>query len=308
MRALVTGGCGFIGSRLAAALIAEGYEVRCLDNLSEGRREALTDQADLIEADLRDREAVAAAAKGSDVIFHKGAVRSIPKSVADPEEANAVNLGGTLNVLLAARDENARVVFASSSSIYGDQGNGPQSESQPPAPRSPYAASKVGAEGYCRAFTGTWGVPTISLRYFNVYGPGQDPESEYAAVVPKFIAACLEGRRPVIHGDGMQRRDFTYIDDVMTANLRAAIASDAVQGECVNIGGGRTPTTIVGLLEEIARQTDAHPDPIWEPARAGDIRHSQADVAKARRLLGYAPQFDLRAGLERTIAWFRAGL
>ncbi|MEX2101568.1 MAG: NAD-dependent epimerase/dehydratase family protein, partial [Actinomycetota bacterium] len=224
MRALVTGAAGFIGSHLAAALLDGGHEVVGLDDLSDGPRANLARAAGmrLVEADLRDADAVADAARGVQVIFHQGAKRSVPRSIEQPELTTQVNVEGTLHVLEAARSEGARVVFASSSSVYGDQERAPHVESMEPRPKSPYAASKLAGEAYCRAWWISMGVPTVALRYFNVYGPGQDPQSEYAAVVPRFITACLTGTPPVIHGDGEQARDFTFIDDVVDANLRAA--------------------------------------------------------------------------------------
>ena len=310
MRALVTGNAGFIGSHLAGRLVAEGHTVVGLDDLSEGTTTNLDRTAGLrfVHADLRDVDAVRSAATGCDVIFHQGAKRSVPRSILEPELFTDVNVRGTLHVLLAARDVGARVVSASSSSVYGDQQRFPLVESMSPLPRSPYAASKLAGEAYCRAFTLSMDVPTVSLRYFNVYGPGQDPASEYAAVVPRFSHACLTGSRPVVHGDGTQARDFTYIDDVIDANLLAASANDDAQGRAFNIGGGAEPTTVNDLLRLIADLTGISPDPIHEPPREGDVRRTEADLSLARELLGYAPAVGMSQGLARTVEHIRAML
>ncbi|HEY7400936.1 MAG TPA: NAD-dependent epimerase/dehydratase family protein [Actinomycetota bacterium] len=307
MKALVTGAAGFIGSRIAARLAADGHEVIGFDDLSEGKRDNLEDAPGvvLLEADLRDADAVARAAEGCEVIFHEGAKRSVPRSLLEPELTTEVNVGGTLNVLLAARSAGARVVWASSSSVYGDQDASTQHEGLVPAPKSPYAASKLAGEAYATAWWKSLKVPTISLRYFNVYGPRQDPTSEYAAVVPRFIVACLTGRRPTVYGDGEQSRDFTFIDDVVEANLRAAGAPEAAFGRAFNIGGGETPTSVNGLLEMVAELTGAEPDPILEPAREGDMRRTSADMTLAEQLLGHRPAVDMREGLARTVEWFR---
>jgi UDP-glucose 4-epimerase len=215
-----------------------------------------------------------------------------------------VNVRGTLNVLLAARERRATVVFASSSSVYGDQDMFPLRETAEPRPRSPYAATKLAGEGLMRSWWHSYGVPTLSFRYFNVYGPGQDPESEYAAVVPRFVGACLTGAAPVIHGDGGQARDFTYIDDVVVANLLAMTAPAAALGRVLNIGGGREPTTIDALLGLIARHTDTRPVAGHVDTREGDIRRSEADVSLARSTLGYAPKVSVDEGVRRTVEWF----
>lgn len=273
------------------------------DDLSDGSHSNL-DRAgglDFVQGDLRDADAVANAARGCRAIFHQGAKRSVPRSIEQPVLTTEVNVTGTLNVLQAARAEGARVVFASSSSVYGDQDRFPHVESMDPRPKSPYAASKLAGEAYCRAWWLSMGVPTISLRYFNVYGPGQDPASEYAAVVPRFITACLSETRPVIHGDGEQARDFTYIDDVVAANLRAIEAPGDALGRAFNVGGGGTPTSVNRLLELIAELTGARPDPIREEARAGDVRITDADVSLAGELLGYRPAVEIEEGLRRTV-------
>jgi UDP-glucose 4-epimerase len=307
MRALVTGVAGFIGSHLAARLVRDGHEVVGLDDLSDGRPENLGRIGPLrfIEGDLRDPDLVMSAADACDVVFHQGAKRSVPRSIEEPGVFTDVNVRGTLNVLLAAHRHGARVVAASSSSVYGDQGRLPLVETMVPRPRSPYAASKLATEAYCRAFWLSYGVPTISLRYFNVYGPGQDPSSEYAAVIPRFIVACLGGT-PVVHGDGRQARDFTYIDDVIDANLLAASAPEEAFGATFNVGGGRSPTTIIEILEAVADLTGTAPEPVFEPSRPGDVRRTQADVRLAARLLGYSPRTSIRDGLERTVEHFRS--
>lgn len=309
MRALVTGAAGFIGSHLAGRLITDGHDVVGLDDLSDGALANLDRASGMrfVRADLRDGDAVRSAVSGCEVVFHQGAKRSVPRSINEPELFTEVNVRGTLNVLLAARDADARVVSASSSSVYGDQQRFPLVESMPPLPRSPYAASKLAGEAYCRAFTLSMDVPTVSLRYFNVYGPGQDPASEYAAVVPRFSLACLTGSRPVVHGDGTQARDFTYIDDVIEANLLASRADDDAQGRAFNIGGGE-PTTVNDVLRLIADLTGISPDPIHEPPRGGDVRRTEADLSLARELLGYAPAVGMSQGLGRTVEHIRAML
>lgn len=309
MRYLVTGAAGFIGSHLCRRLVAEGDDVVGLDDLSDGRIENLADvpDVDFVEADLRDEELVRRAAANCSAILHQGAMRSVPRSIEQPEKTTDVNVRGTLNVLLAARDAGATVVFASSSSVYGDQDRFPLREEMEPRPRSPYAASKLAGEGYCRAWWLSFGVPTVALRYFNVYGPRQDPENEYAAVIPRFVMACLDGKRPIIHGDGEQSRDFSFIDDVVDANLLAAAAPDDARGRVLNVGGGRTPTSINEVLAFVARYTGASPDPVLEPTRPGDVRRTEADIELARRLIDYDPKVTIEEGILRTVEWFRAG-
>ena len=304
---LVTGGAGFIGSHLCRRLVADGHDVVALDDLSDGPLENLAGvpEARFVEADLRNEGAVRAAATGCAVVFHQGAMRSVPRSIQLPERTTDVNVRGTLNVLLAARDASAAVVFASSSSVYGDQETFPLRESMAPLVRSPYAASKLAGEAYCRAWWLSFGVPTVSLRYFNVYGPGQDPANEYAAVVPRFAMACLTGTPPEIHGDGEQSRDFTYIDDVVEANLLAAVAPEEARGRVLNVGGGREPTSMNRILEILAGLTGATPEPVHTPPREGDVRRTEADVSLARQLIGYEPKVDIEEGLRRTVEWFR---
>jgi nucleoside-diphosphate-sugar epimerase len=307
MRVLVTGAAGFIGSHLVRRLIGEGHDVVGFDDLSEGSMDNLAGipDAKLIRGDLRDPGAVSRAAARCDAILHHGGMKSVPLSVRMPEAFTDVNIRGTLNVLLAARAADAAVVFASSSSVYGDQDVHPVREDMEPRPLSPYAATKLAGEALCRSWWHSYSVPTVSFRYFNVYGPGQDPQSEYAAVIPRFAMACLRGEAPVIYGDGEQSRDFTYIDDVIDANLAAIEHPEAAAGEILNIGGGRSPTSVNLLLELVADALGVSPEPTFAPPREGDIRVSHADVSAARRLLAYEPRVPIEEGIRRTTAWFR---
>src|SRR3954471_4655854 len=306
MRTLVTGAAGFIGSRLCHHLVAEGHDVVGFDDLSEGRLDNLSDSPEVafVEADLREEEAVARAATGCDVIFHQAAKRSVPRSLVEPLLTTDVNVRGTLNVLEAARASGARVVYASSSSVYGDQETLPLHEGMLPGPKSPYAATKLADEALAIAYHRSLHVPSVGLRYFNVYGPRQDPKSEYAAVVPRFITACLTGARPVIHGDGEQSRDFAFVDDVVEANVLAARAKEDALGRAFNVGGGGEPTSVNRLLEIVAGLTGATPDPIREPGREGDMRATQADLSEVREALGLQPSVDIQEGLRRTVEWF----
>ncbi|MEW6059679.1 MAG: NAD-dependent epimerase/dehydratase family protein [Actinomycetota bacterium] len=307
MRVLVTGAAGFIGSHLCQGLVADGHEVVGFDDLSDGQLANLVDVPEVrfVEADLRDEAAVRKAAAGCEVILHHGAMKSVPRSVRLPEATTDVNVRGTLNVLLAAKDESAAVVSASSSSVYGDQDVYPLREDMEPRPRSPYAATKLAGEALCRAWWHSYSVPAVSFRYFNVYGPRQDPNSEYAAVVPRFTVACLSGRSPVVYGDGEQARDFTYVDDVVEANLRAVVAPERAAGRVLNVAGGRKPTSVNRLLEMIAAELGVEPRPAHEPRRQGDIRRSEADVSLARSLIGYEPRVGIEEGVRRTVQWFR---
>ena len=309
-RVLVTGAAGFIGSHQCRRLVADGVDVVGLDDLSDGTIENLADvpEVRLIEADLRDEGAVVAAARGCDVVIHLGAKRSVPRSMEQPGTTTDVNVRGTLNVLLAARESGAVVVAASSSSVYGDQTEFPLRESMRLRPRSPYAASKIANEIYCEGLWASFGIPAVCLRYFNVYGPRQDPESQYAAVVPRFTTACLSGDRPVIHGDGEQSRDFTYIDDVTDANLRAAAAPESAYGKAFNVGGGGAPVSVNRLLALIAADVGVTPDPVFEPPRAGDVRTTQADVSAASEAFGYRPAVAIEEGVRRTVAWFKENI
>lgn len=306
MQVLVTGGGGFIGSHLVHALLNEGHAVRVLDNFATGRRENLLELGsdfDLVEGDIQSYERVHNATAGCEIVLHQAAMPSVPRSVQDPLTSNASNVIGTLNVLLAARDGGVRrVVFASSSSVYGASEELPKRESLTPLPISPYAVAKLAGEGYCRSFHAVYGLETIALRYFNVFGPRQDPLSQYAAVIPNFITAIRDGRRPVIFGDGSQTRDFTYISNVVDANLRAMEARD-VGGRTFNVAcGGRISLNEVAA--SIAELTGVDVEPIHTQARVGDIPHSMADIACAREALGFEPAVDFREGLARTIEHF----
>ena len=302
-KVLVTGGGGFIGSNLVRRLLEHGDDVRVLDNFSTGNRrnlEAMWDSVELVEGELRSYERVHNATRGVEVVFHQGALPSVPRSVHDPLTTSAVNVEGTLNVLLAARDESVRrVVCASSSSVYGNGGPLPRVETQHPDPISPYAVSKLAAERYCVSFSRVYELEAVALRYFNVFGPNQDPTSQYAAVVPRFIATVREGRPVPIHGDGEQSRDFTYVTNVVDANLLAADA-DGVSGVVLNIATGRS-FTVNELADAIGEVLELPVEKEYEPSRAADVRDSWADVAEARRLLGYEPAVSLEEGLRLTV-------
>ena len=308
MRALVTGGGGFIGSHVVSRLLSEGHDVRVLDNFATGRREnlsALDGDVDVVEGDIQSYERAHTAVRGCELVFHQAALPSVPRSVQDPLTSNAANVIGTLNVLLAARDSDVRrVVFASSSSIYGANRELPKREDQAALPISPYAVAKQAGESYCRAFSEVYGLETVSLRYFNVFGPRQDPGSEYAAVVPKFITILLAGRAPTVHGDGEQTRDFTYVDNVVQANLLAAEAKD-VAGRTYNIATGRR-VSLNELVDKLKVLTGAEIRATHGPARAGDVRDSLADVSRAEQELGYRPAVDFEEGLRRTVEFHRA--
>ena len=308
MRAcLVTGGAGFIGSHIAAALLARGDRVRVADNLSTGYRhnlEAIGAGVEFLEGDLADPAFAAEAATGMDVVFHQAAIPSVPRSVKDPATSNRANIDASLNVLIAARDAGVkRVVYAASSSAYGDTPVLPKHEGMPPNPQSPYALQKLVGEQYGQLFTRLYGLETVAIRYFNVFGPRQDPSSAYSGVISQFAKALTEGRSPTIYGDGGQTRDFTYIANVVDGVLRAAEAPGA-SGEVINVAtGGRV--SLLELLEQMKRITGADVAPVFVEGRAGDVRDSQADISKAKRLLGYEPVVPFEEGLARTIAWYR---
>ncbi|MBM3678490.1 MAG: NAD-dependent epimerase/dehydratase family protein [Actinobacteria bacterium] len=302
-RVLVTGGAGFIGSNLVAALLERGDEVRILDNFSTGRRENLAGiegEVEIVEGDLRSYERVHAAVRGAEVVFHQGALPSVPRSVQDPLTTTAVNVEGTLNVLLAARDEGVRrVVNASSSSVYGQGGTLPRREEQPVAPVSPYAVAKLAAERFCTSFFHVYGLETVSLRYFNVFGPRQNPHSQYAAVVPLFIESIAADRPIAIDGDGEQSRDFTFVANVVDANLKA-VAAPTGDGVIVNVATGSS-RTVNELAAAIGRILDRTPRVERREPRAGDVRDSLADVSLARATLAYEVLVEFEDGLERTI-------
>jgi UDP-glucose 4-epimerase len=305
MRVLVTGGAGFIGSALASALVAQGRTVRVLDNLSTGFEENLPSGVEYLRGDLRDLDIVKESCRGVEILFHQGAIRSVARSVDNPSLTQACNVEGTLNVLMAAEAAGVRrVVYASSSSVYGDVDGQVNREDLPPDPISPYAASKLAGEYYCRVWTRLKGLSTVSLRYFNVFGPGQHPESKYAAVFPAFVAALTEGRAPEIHWDGEQSRDFTYIDDVVRANILAAEADDRISGAVVNIGGGRSKS-VNDVLAAISHALDGKwIDPVHRPKRVGDVRHTKSDISLARQLLNWRPEVSWESAVRQTVDWF----
>jgi nucleoside-diphosphate-sugar epimerase len=307
LRVLVTGGGGFIGCHLVERLLRDGHDVRVLDNFSTGRRENLVERladVELVEGDMQSYERVSTAVRDCDVVLHQAALPSVPRSVQDPLTSNATNVTGTLNVLLASRDGGVRrVVFASSSSIYGASPGMPKQEDMIPLPISPYAVAKLAGEGYCRSFHEVFGLETVSLRYFNVFGPRQDPLSQYAAVIPNFIAALLASEQPVVYGDGEQARDFTFVENVVEGNL-LAITADGVAGKVYNVAsGGRL--SLNALLEKLRAITRCEVDARHEEARPGEVRESQADVSRAGRELGYRPGVTVEEGLRRTVEWYR---
>lgn len=301
-RVLVTGGGGFIGSNLVRALLERGDDVRVLDNFSTGLREnlaGLEDDVEVVEGELRSYERVHNAVRGVEVVFHQGALPSVPRSVQDPLTTNAVNVEGTLNVLLAARDEDVRrVVFASSSSVYGNTAALPQREDAPPSPIAPYGVAKLAAERYCSTFSRVYRIETVALRYFNVFGPRQNPLSEYAAVVAKFIRLVASGEPVTIEGDGETSRDFTFVSNVVDANVLAADA-DGVNGHVLNVAVGESHT-VNELADTIGELLERPVDKRYGPPRPGDIRASWADISEARRLLGYEPEIGFEEGLRRT--------
>jgi nucleoside-diphosphate-sugar epimerase len=310
---LVTGGAGFIGSNLTESLLSAGHRVRVLDNFLTGKRENLAGLAErfggsfeLFEEDLQDLEGTRRAAEGVDYVLHQGALPSVPRSVADPVLSNAINVGGTVNLLVAARDAGVRrVVYAASSSAYGDTPELPKRESMTPGPKSPYAAQKLAGEHYMRIFFEVYGLETVSLRYFNVFGPRQDPASTYAAVIPRFITSVLSNKAPTIFSDGLQTRDFTYIDNVVEANLLACKAPKAACGKVVNIACGER-VSLLDILEIVYGLAARRVAPKFEPSRPGDVRDSLADISLAKDLLGYSPKVAFPVGLSRTFDFFRS--
>jgi UDP-glucose 4-epimerase len=301
---LVTGGAGFIGSHLVDALVDAGHEVRVLDNLSTGNLANLAqvrDRIELIRGDITDLAVVREATRDVEVIFHEAALPSVPRSLLDPVATHTVCATGTLHVLIAARENQVRrMVYAASSSAYGDTPSLPKRETDPTRPLSPYAVAKLTGEHYCAAFSHVYGMETVRLRYFNVFGPRQAPGSPYSAVIPLFIEALLAGRSPVIHGDGLQSRDFTYVDDVVRANLEA-MSAPRVAGKVYNIACGRR-TSLVELVERLNDILGTRIKPIHDKARAGDVRHSQADISQAQAELGYCPCTSLDQGLRQCVA------
>jgi len=305
---LVTGGAGFIGSHLAERLVRDGHRVRVLDDFSSGKEsniESFRSQVDVMRGDIRNATIVNAATRGVDIVFHEAALGSVPRSVADPLTTHEVNMTGTLNVLLAARDAGVkRVVYASSSSVYGETPVLPKKEGMTPQPLSPYALSKLVGEHYASVFKHVYGFEVAALRYFNIFGPRQDPESQYAAVIPRFITALLEGKPPVVYGDGLQSRDFTYVDNVVEANLLASEAMGAA-GKAFNVAcGGRY--TLLDLLAKLTEILGSEIEPVHEAPRAGDVKDSQASIEAAERALGYRVKVGFDEGLRRTAAWYQA--
>ena len=310
---LVTGGAGFIGSNISRALAERGEQVRILDNFATGREENIADlvehkKVELIRGDITDGETVARAVKGVDFVLHQAAIPSVPRSIEDPLGGDHVNVHGTVTVLDGARKAGVkRVVFAASSSAYGEKAPGePKVETMLPAPLSPYAAAKLAAEYYLQAFYHSYGLETVALRYFNIFGPRQDPKSQYAAVIPNFVTAALHGKPATIYGDGQTSRDFCFVENAIEANILACTAKGAA-GEVFNIACGES-TSLLETVDIIARVVGKKIAPIHEPARTGDIKYSLADIGKAKKILGYSGRIKFAEGLERTIAWYRQTL
>jgi UDP-glucose 4-epimerase len=307
VRALVTGGAGFIGSNIVHRLVADGDDVRVLDDLCTGVRDNVPDGVELVVGDVADHDVVREAMDGVEVVFHQAARRSVLASVEHPLQTDTANVHGTLTILEAAQAAGVRrVVSASSSSVYGGAAQLPTPETAPLVPRSPYAVSKLAGEQYCRVYSELHGLETVSLRYFNVYGPRQRPDSAYAAVIPLFIEALATGARPVVHGDGKQSRDFTFVDDAVAANLAAAHApASACSGKAYNVAGGHR-YSLLDLLDVLGTIQGVVPDPEFTAPRAGDVRHSEAEIAAAASDLGYRPSVEFEPGLRRTVDWFEA--
>jgi nucleoside-diphosphate-sugar epimerase len=306
-RYLVTGGAGFIGSNIVEELLIRDHEVRVVDNLITGKKENIEpflDKIEFLEEDIRNYESCRRAVSGVDFVLHQAALPSVPRSIEDPILANDINVNGTLNLLLASKEAKVRrFVFASSSSVYGDDPTLPKIESTQGNPLSPYALTKRVGEKYCRVFSVIYGLPTISLRYFNIFGPRQDPASQYAAVIPSFISRMLAGNKPTIFGDGEQSRDFTFVGNVVEANFLATEVEN-VSGEAFNVGCGEK-TTVNSLAARINEILNTDIDPEYDKPRPGDIRHSFADITKARDMLKFEPKIDFRKGLEKTIRWYQ---
>ncbi len=306
--ALVTGGAGFIGSHIASALSSAGARLRIIDDLSTGYRENLEEikgEVDFIHGSLADEKSLRKALEDVELVFHEAAIPSVPRSIEDPRQTHIASVESTFSLLLAARENKVkRIVYAASSSAYGDQPTLPKVENMLPEPLSPYAVAKLVGEHYCQVFTRVYGLETVSLRYFNVFGPRQDPSSQYSGVISRFISALLSGERPVIYGDGEQSRDFTYIDNVVDANLKAAESARGI-GQVINIANGEriSLNQLLAELKSLTSKSDVVAD--FEDARAGDVKHSLADISRARDLLGFAPHVDLRTGLQLTIDWWK---
>jgi nucleoside-diphosphate-sugar epimerase len=309
---LVTGGAGFIGCNLARFILAKGHQVVVLDNFATGKRQNIQDIAgriELIEGDIRDRSACDKAVAGCAAVFHEAALGSVPRSVRDPVSTHEVNVTGTINVLEAARAAGVkRVAFAASSSAYGDQKESPKHEGMLPAPISPYAASKLACEQYMQAYAAVYGMETVCLRYFNVFGPFQDPQGAYAAVIPAFVSSLLTGRQPVVYGTGEQSRDFCYIDNVCEANWLAANAPAAVcKGQPINIACNQA-TSLNEILQSLRKLLGVDVKAKYEPMRAGDVMHSLASIDRAKADLGYSPKVLFAEGLSKAIGWYRENL
>lgn len=306
---LVTGGAGFIGSNLVEALVAKGERVRVLDNFATGKRANIQPwlhKIELIEGSITRLEDCQRAVEGVDYVLHQAALPSVPKSIAMPLESNEANVVGTLNMLVAARDARVkRFVYAASSSAYGDTPTLPKVESMPSAPKSPYAVQKYAGELYLKVFYDAYGLETVGLRYFNIFGPRQDPTSYYSAVIPKFTSAILEGRRPTVFGDGSQSRDFTFIENVVEANILACHADKRCAGRVMNIACGDR-ITLVELVNVINHGLGTDLPPKFDPERAGDVKHSMADVSLAKELIGYVPKVRFPEGIARTLKWYQA--
>ena len=303
---LVTGGAGFIGSHLVEELVRRGERVRVVDSLITGKRQnlATVPAVEFIEGDLAEPEVAKRAVKGMDYVLHQAAIPSVPRSVKDPITSNRANIDASLNVLVAARDAGVkRVIYAGSSSAYGDTPTLPKVETMPAAPLSPYALQKLVSEQYCQMFTNLYGLETVTIRYFNVFGPRQDPSSPYSGVISVFISALCDGRQPTIYGDGEQTRDFTYVANVVDGVLRACTATTA-NGEVINVAtGGRI--SLNTLFHTLRQLLGRDVEPTYAETRPGDVKDSQADISKARRILGYEPSVSLEEGLEKTVAWYR---
>jgi len=305
---LVTGGAGFIGSNIVKRLLSEGQGVRVIDNFSTGNKkniEPFLDKIDLLEGDFTELDVARSAVKGVDYVIHTGAIPSVPRSVDDPIKTNNSNITGTLNLLIASRDEKVkRFVYSASSSAYGDSKVMPKEETMPIAPKSPYAIQKLVGEMYCQNFYKIYGLETVCLRYFNVFGPNQDPESVYSAVIPMFIKKIMKGETPVINGDGTTSRDFTYVDNNVDANLRACVACSECAGEVINIACGYE-VSLNELVQKINTELGTDVKPEYKDERVGDVKHSLADISKAEKLLGYKPLVSFEEGLRKTIEFYK---